>query len=353
MNLQLEGNKLLYHLDRLYDWSKGRAVYPLYLEIGPVSACNQRCVHCYISHRGFRNSLLKEEPFLRLINDISQVGVKGIQLAGCGEPLLNKAVPKAIREAGRHNISVALTTNGVLYEQKIIEETLPATTCVRVSILGGTPETYSLLHRAPASQFNKLLRNIREAVRFKKRNAYSATIGIAMFLFRENGPEILDTAKLMRDIGVDYFVVKCPGCDPKNKYRPEKGLEKIFAEELRAVEKLNSSSFHARVRWDQFAGEDKRANLPAGCLSLDFMAVVHSDGGVYSCNGHWGEKRYCYGNINASSFIEIWNSEERKRISERLKKSAAHADCYCICRNYSANKLLWDLTHPPLHVDLI
>ena len=46
-------------------------------------------------------------------------------------------------------------------------------------------------------------------------------------------------------------------------------------------------------------------------------------------------------------------NERKKKIVERLKQEVDYKDCYCICRNYSANKFLWDLTHPPQHVNLI
>jgi len=353
MKLQLGGNKLIYHLDRLQDWHSGKDIYPLYLEIGPARTCNQRCIHCYIDHLGFEGVMLEEEIFLKLIDDIGKIGVKGIQFAGCGEPLMNQSLPKAIEMAYERKISVALTTNGILYKKNLIEKTLGAITWVRYSILGGSPETYSLLHRVNMKQFNILLKNISDAVEIRRMHKYKATVGIAMFLFRENACEIVEFAKRMKDIGVDYLVVKCPGYDPRNEYKPERGLESIYINELKEIENLSDGGFKAHVRLDQFKGESKRPELPQGCLSLDFMGAVDSDGKVYSCNGHWRDDRYCYGDLHKSSFIEIWNSERKKKIVERLKQEVDYKDCYCICRNYSANKFLWDLTHPPQHVNLI
>jgi len=353
MKLQLEGNKLIYHLDRLNQWKKGKAIYPLYLEIGPSRVCNQRCIHCYVDHLGFQNTILEEDILLKLIDDAGKMDVKGIQFSGCGEPLLNKALPKAIQRAHKKKISVALTTNGVLYTKDLVKKSLEGITWIRYSVLGCSPETYAKLHKVGPSQFDVLMMNIEDALAIRKKNGYKATIGIAMFLFKENVHEVTGFARKMKAMGVDYFAVKCPGYDPRNKYKPERGLEKDYEGTLKEIESLGSDKFKAVVRWDQFRGESRGCDLPAGCLSVDFMAVVDSDGNVYCCNGHWGNAEYCYGNLHDKSVIKIWNSKRRKAIAKKVKEKADHSACYCICRNYSVNKFLWDLQHPPEHVNLI
>jgi len=359
MNFQLEGNKLIYHLDRLYEWKSGKDIFPLYLEIGPARRCNQRCVHCYISHYGFDGAILDEKIFLKLIEDIGNVGVKGIQFAGCGEPLFNKNLPKAIRMAHGRNISVALNTNGVIYSRDLVEETLGALTWVRYSILGCSAGTYALLHQVSQKQYDVLLRNIGDAVEIKKKQNYDSTIGVALYFFRECASEIVEFVELLRDVGVDYIQVKCPGYDSRNEFKPEPRLSKIYYNELKTVEGLTNEHFTTIVRWDQFESLDKeydvtlKMDLPEGCLSLDFMAVVDSDGNVYSCNGHWQDDEYRYGSLHEYSFDEIWNSERKKQIVERLKRTIDHQACYSPCRNFSCNKFLWELTHPPKHVNLI
>jgi radical SAM protein with 4Fe4S-binding SPASM domain len=308
---------------------------------------------------GFDGAILDEQIFLKLMEDIGKVGVRGIQFAGCGEPLLNKALPKAIRMAYESDISVALTTNGVLYDRSLIEETLGAITWVRFSVLGCSPETYSLLHQVSPKQYDILLRNIRDAVETRNSRECEATIGVALYLFQENASEAVGFARTLRDIGIDYVQVKCPGYDTRNEYRPERGLGKIYLKELEEIETLSSESFTATVRWDQFEFGEKEQegapdlDLPDGCLSLDFMAAVDSDGRVYSCNGHWQDEEYCYGDLHESSFAEIWNSERKQGIVERLRRKVDHGACYSPCRNYSSNKFLWGLTHPPKHVNLI
>lgn len=356
MSYQLEGNKLLYHLDRVASWNKGELTYPLYLEVGPSRACNQRCNHCYIMHLGFENVNLEREVFLKLINDASEVGVKGIQLAGCGEPLINKATPDAIRLAHSKGIAIALTTNGMLLSKDVADSVIPYTEWTRVSFLGTDPKSYSFHHKVDEVWFERVLQNLQYAASVKSKDT---TLGMALYVFPENGSNIVEFVKRVRDIGLDYIQIKCSGYDHRNTYSPPRGLAEEFADQLKEAECLSTQSFKVQVRWDQFAlGEMESKGeimfeLPEGCLSLDFMAVVDSDGSVISCNGHWREEDYTYGNLNENSFKEIWESDRRISITKRMNKHVEHSECYSPCRNYSCNKLLWDLKNPPEHVNLI
>ena len=36
--IQLEGHKLMYHVDEVSKWLKGETVAPIYIEMGPINA---------------------------------------------------------------------------------------------------------------------------------------------------------------------------------------------------------------------------------------------------------------------------------------------------------------------------
>ena len=44
--IQIEGHKLMYHVDEVSRWLKGDVVAPIYVEIGLINSCNHNCVFC-------------------------------------------------------------------------------------------------------------------------------------------------------------------------------------------------------------------------------------------------------------------------------------------------------------------
>src|SRR3989338_9423822 len=119
MKLQLNGHKLLYHLEELNKWTKGEDFYPIYVELSPTSACNHRCVHCYIRYLDFKAVFLEREIMLNLVSELGKVGVKALCIAGTGEPFLHKATPEVIEAAKKSGLDVACATNGILFNHEI------------------------------------------------------------------------------------------------------------------------------------------------------------------------------------------------------------------------------------------
>jgi radical SAM protein with 4Fe4S-binding SPASM domain len=383
-NLQLEGTKILYHKDRVNAWFNGEDIAPLYLEIGPSRVCNQRCVHCYIGHFGFDGTNLEEDIFIKLIEDSAKIGVKGIQYAGCGESLTNKSLTKAVSLGKKLGIQQALTTNGVLYIKKKIEETLENITWVRYSVLGFNEKDYGKLHRCNPKQYQVFRNNLYEAALFKSKNNLDTTLGLVMYVFEDNVSSIYQFVKNIKDVGLDYVQIKCAAGNYHNNEnyfgdamnRRSELLTK-FKDELAMSEKLSDDNFKCIVRWEQFnygSIESKGIeafDLPGGCMSLAFQCAIDSDGKVYTCNGHWQDQDFCYGDLHEKSFIDIWYSDRRRSINNSCARKINYKECYYPCRHLASNKVLWDLsnepnpiqaaktatevaeTNPPKHINLI
>ena len=88
----------------------------VYVEI--TNNCNLNCSFCSKVEKPRRNMTLEE--FSHILNEIKPY-TQNIYLHVKGEPLLHKDLIDFLEEAHKQNINVNLTTNGVLFPNKVEE----------------------------------------------------------------------------------------------------------------------------------------------------------------------------------------------------------------------------------------
>ena len=59
------------------------------------------------------------------------------------------------------------------------------------------------------------------------------------------------------------------------------------------------------------------------------------------------------GNLVKQSFKEIIESERYWDVVNKVKKINVHKKCYSNCRTHAVNDFLWQLKHPPEHVNFV
>jgi len=55
---RIDSHKLIYHVPGVNDWLKGKIIYPIYMEISPSGACNQRCIYCDLDFMEYKTRYL-------------------------------------------------------------------------------------------------------------------------------------------------------------------------------------------------------------------------------------------------------------------------------------------------------
>lgn len=351
-SVSFDGNKLLYHLERLNEWRRGENIFPLYLAMSPSSLCNHKCNFCVYDYKPFEPIFFPLEQFEKMVPDLVAMKVKAIFFSGDGEPLLNDACSSMIVLAKKNGISVALNTNGILFNESIIEKVLHRLSWIRVSVNAGTRDTYSKVHGTTVTDFDLVLHNLKQIVEFKRINNIDVTIGVQCTLTEDNIDEIEILTHLVRDIGVDYLTLKPFLKHPKTKFNSTiKNLnEKIIT--LISLKRLSTNDFKFYIREALFEKEQDRVYKE--CMSLPFMAELDAKGDLYSCGPHLGNSDFLYGNIFTTSLMDVWTSDRKnKRISYIRKQVDYNKECMPHCRHHSVNKFLWSLSNPPDHVNFI
>lgn len=350
---RIDSHKLMYHIDCVKNWLDGENIYPIYIEIGPSGACNQRCSFCAFDYLKYNEQFIDAKKLLVFVSEAARLGVKSIMYAGEGEPLLHKDIKEIINHTKKVGIDTALTTNGVLLNRDFCKTCLGSLSWVRVSLNAGTSRTYSKIHRASLQDFELVLDNITEAVKLKKRNNNNCTVGVQFLLLPDNYKEATILAEILKGKGADYLIIKPYSQHPMKKNKIKGAL--TYSDYLYLdgeLQKLSDNNFKVIFRIN--AMRKLREKKPyKNCLGLPFWSYIDSDGNIYACSAFLGDARFIYGNINQDPFEKIWNSDKRKKIMKMMESDWDIDDCREICRLDEINRYLWELKHPPEHANFI
>ena len=358
----IDSHKLIYHPDRVAewlkahnDWGKAKSIYPIYMEISPFGACNHRCIFCAVDFVGYQTRSLDKDVLKERLTEMAGLGIKGIMFAGEGEPTLWKPLPETLDHCTQIGIDTALTTNMVPFTEKNVDAFLRNCSWIKASINAGTSETYAAIHRTRLKDFGRVLENFRMSVYRRKEKGYDCTLGAQMILLPENAGEAYTLGKELKEIGVDYLVIKpysqhlssITRMYEKIDYKPFMELEK----ELRS---LNGNGFNVvfRTRTMSKLSEANKAYEKC-CATPFFWSYLMSDGCVYGCSAFLADDKFNYGNINDSTFKEIWEGEKRKTNYKYIKSELNIDECRKNCRMDEVNRYLWKLKNPDRHVNFI
>ncbi len=351
---RIDSHKLIYHVHRVHDWLDGKLIYPLYMEIGPAGACNHRCTYCGLDFMEYQPRYLDAGMLKERLSELGKLGLKSIMYAGEGEPFLHKDITDIIGHTKNSGIDVAVTTNGVLFKREIANNTLGYMEWIKVGLEGATKETYAKIHRCNPDDFDKVISNISYVAELKRREKYNCTLGVQFLLLPENCHEVVSLAKMARDIGLDYLVVKPYSQHIQSKTTIYSSVKYSDYEYLKdELEKFNTNGFnvifriHTMEKWDNKGRNYKR------CFALPFWSYIDAGGNVWGCSVYLGDKRFLYGNIYEQSFKDIWEGEKRLQSLRWAEEELDISQCRINCRMDEINRYLWDLRSFPAHVNFI
>lgn len=351
---KIDSHKLIYHVGRVNDWLKEKRVFPIYMEISPIGACNHRCSFCGLDFMGYQKRILDFKILKERIRELGRLGIKSIMYGGEGEPLLHGSIAEIIKQTEQNGIDAAVTTNGVFLKPELTQEILARIKWIKFSIDAGTPETYRALRKAGKEDFSKVIDNAAYAVKYKEKNKLNCTIGTQMILLPENQREAEKLAKISRDIGVDYLVIKPYSQHPQSRTRKYENIR--YSDYLNLADRLlsyNTDCFSVIFRINTIKKWNDSSRNYLKCWALPFWSYIDSGGRVWGCSIYLEDERFYYGNIYRQAFRQIWTGKRRKKVLNFAEKKLDISHCRINCRMDEINRYLWELKHPPKHVNFI
>ena len=361
----IDSHKLIYHpqrvasfLDAKDDWEKMKKVYPLYVEISPVGACNHRCTFCAVDYIGYKSTRLSLPVIEKALAEMGAKGVKSVMFAGEGEPMLHKEIDRMVMAAHKAGIDTAMTTNASVLSDAFVERALPLMSWIKASFNAGTAQTYARIHQTKESDFDRVIANLKRMVAARRTHGFSCVLGAQIVLLPENAAEVETLARICRDeIGLDYLVVKPYSQHTFSETHTYQNINyQDYAELQSKLAAFNTDEFNVVYRENTMKKHDEgEATRYKKCHATPaFWGYIMSTGAVYGCSAYLLDARFDYGNINELSFSEIWEGESRRKNFQYVREELDIHECRLNCRMDEINRYLDKLVNQNIqHINFI
>jgi radical SAM protein with 4Fe4S-binding SPASM domain len=254
--------------------------------------------------------------------------LKDLRIDSAGEHLLSKHYAYVLNEAKKRGISVFISTNGTLLNEKYAELICDTVESMQISLDSPDKETLETLRGG--ARFEDIINGAKTMVRVRKTHRRKKPhIDFHAALFRPNLEQLPDLVRLAKEIGIDGVTVAygfVPSqMDPDWAVFWEKDkTNKIIAESWMLARKLNLF-FNAPLGFEDNEAKIKPTKY---CQYLFEWTYIDPSGHVTPCC----IGNYNLGDLNQASFSDIWLGEKynalRRTYNTGSPVNAKCASCY-------------------------
>ncbi len=311
--------------------------------------CNLKCKHCGSSAGKTRKNELTTDECLKICEELSEIGFKGITLFG-GEPFLREdwhIIARKIKDLG---MKISVVTNGFVNTDDIIPKLVNLKVdSVQVGLDGSTAETHDNI-RGVKGSFSKAI-NFLDLLK----NA-DIPSGAITTVSKMNFKELPAIKNLIFSKGFDWQIQEAIpiGRFPRDMVLPEEeyyalGLFIADCKNKSLNTKINVSSPHNMGFFSKYLSDLGSINSWNGCWAGKKTIGIQSDGGVKGCLALSDD--FIEGNLRNRNIIDIWNDPNFCRFNRNFNKKNLGKNCInckyvdlckggCSTRSYSFTKMV-------------
>lgn len=312
--------KIINHLDVMQKILNGENTPPITVEIDPTNECNHQCIWCIdAKHRLNHFSQMDKDVLFAALKDMARMGVQGIVIKGGGEPLVYPHIAQLLEYIHSLGLKVGIITNGELIG-KYSDVILSTCDWLRVSIDAGTLSTHERVHRPKnTGAFNRIIDNIQDV-------AGRIFTGMIYVVHPFNANEMAKVAEVAKSAGCHYIAFKKVILPNRNIFSPELLLN-IDSSYIYAKKSLEDDRFKV-IGFRIYDFTNNGISQPYQiCKAHQLIGIVCADQKLYACCSTRGKEDYCFGSFEEQSFEQIWNSERRKEVLERIDSGQCRQIC--------------------------
>lgn len=344
-DLILDSHKLMWHKERVEAWLKGERIAPITIDCALTRRCPYRCIYCYGMLQANDEKRMTRDVIFRFLDDAAEIGVKAVSFVSDGESTCSPHFYDAVLRGKANGLDMAVGTCGSLLKEERLPEILPALTYLRFNISAAQANRYAYIHGCSEKEFYKVLDIINKCVEIKREMKLSVTIGLQMVLLPDFVDQVIPLAKLGKESGADYLVIKHCSDDELGSLGVDYSKYESCIDILKEAEKYSTSQYQVAVKWSKILSGGKRCYCR--CYGPPFIMQFSGSGLVAPCGMLFNEKyaKYHIGNIADTPFKELFKSERYWEVIRLISSEEFDARTMCgtLCLQHKVNEFLWDL----------
>ena len=192
----------------IFSWYKGKKLRPVKLQLNPTNMCNLKCPFCWL--RDFPDLKYDDEVsggrYEELIKEAKKLGIKEIQITGGGEPLMRKDLLNIMKTIKEHGIVGKLTTNGTLFNKRMVEAIVEMGWDEIVFSLDGPNEKINDMHRGVNGAFKASIEWIKCFLSSRKKD--KPKLSIHMVLTSKNFEVLSEMFEFVHKLGLNNLSIE-------------------------------------------------------------------------------------------------------------------------------------------------
>lgn len=302
----------------------------IHIEI--ASACNERCVHCYIPHK-YKTNMMDSTLFYRIIEEGRKMNIIHVTLSG-GEPLLHKDIIEFLRRCRELDLSVNILSNLTLLSDEIIEEMKKnPLLSVQTSIYAINPDIHDNITKLHGS-LKKTIDGLKKLIEAK------IPVQISCPVMKQNKDDFINVVRWGYDNNIAVAVE--PVIFAAYDHSRQNLSNRLTLAEIGKVIDYELEEGYADIISNLVKEKESMKSDDPICSVCRYSFCISVTGDVYPCAG-W--QANVIGVLKNQSLSEIWETSDKIKSLRKVKRKdfLKCVDCkdrgYCtVCMMSNSNE---------------
>lgn len=323
--------------------------------------CQARCAHCnaWDRNRALGEAEMPWEMAWRLHRSIKQMGVRGVQYCGGGEPTVWRGgkVADLIADLDPGTMRAGMASNLIRGHVLARPEVLANMQFIEAAVFAHDDASYRLV--AGGRRFHTALeRSVRRILQTRDEAGLTRPrVNAKIIINAVNYRWLRQIYTWAAGVGFDNIHLRlADDYEGRGGFVLDEAQRTEFRTDLEGLaDEMGLGSWSAQIGHIMGDSAKGAAGEHRWCWTVanGLNCWVLADGGIFICGPQWGREEYLIGNLNDGDLEDIWGSARHHEVARRLIANMGLSRCYELgCRHIHQSRAIdaWaagELQTPP------